>query len=104
MPLAPAPRPLLSPPAMPPVPPLRPRFAPLAIAVFVLGLACVQGARAPQVPTRGTLAPGEGDPAASASEGPFAVVFGTPKGQISTSAEISIVFSRPMRPLDLAGQ
>ena len=79
------------------------RVAPLALAALTLGLACVQGARAPQVPARGTLAPGEGEPAARAHEGPLRVVFGAPKGQTRDPSEISVVFDRPMRPLDLAG-
>ena len=78
--------------------------APLALAVIALSFACVQGARAPQVPTRGTLAPGEGDAAAATAEGPLRVVFGAPRGQTEAPSEISIVFNRPMRPLDLAGE
>ncbi|WP_437494697.1 MG2 domain-containing protein [Sorangium sp. So ce1014] len=79
------------------------RFAPAALAAIALSLACVQGARAPNVPPRGTLAPGALDPGARAAEGPFAVVFGAPRGQTTSPAEISLVFNRPMRPLDLAG-
>lgn len=79
------------------------RAAPLALAALTLGLACVQGARAPQVPARGTLAPGEGDPAAEAHAGPLKIVFAAPKGETRDPSEISVVFDRPMRPLELAG-
>ncbi|WP_437948993.1 Ig-like domain-containing protein [Sorangium sp. So ce296] len=79
------------------------RFAPAALAAIALSLACVQGARAPNVPPRGTLAPGALDPGGRPAEGPFAVVFGAPRGQTTSPAEISLVFNRPMRPLDLAG-
>ncbi|WP_437805258.1 Ig-like domain-containing protein [Sorangium sp. So ce1078] len=79
------------------------RFAPAALAATALSLACVQGARAPNVPPRGTLAPGALDPGGRTAEGPFAVVFGAPRGQTTSPAEISLVFNRPMRPLDLAG-
>ena len=82
---------------------LRRRLAPVLLTAFSLSLACVQGARAPEVPVRGTLAPGEGDPGAAPAEGPLAVVFGSPKGQTTSPAEISLVFNRPMRPLELAG-
>ncbi|EYF05299.1 Ig-like domain-containing alpha-2-macroglobulin family protein [Chondromyces apiculatus] len=78
------------------------RAAPLGLVVLSFGLACVQGARAPQVPTRGTLAPG-GEALAAAPTGPVKVVFATPNGATQESAEISLVFDRPMRPLDLAG-
>ncbi|WP_437662918.1 Ig-like domain-containing protein [Sorangium sp. So ce1182] len=79
------------------------RSAPAALAAIALSLACVQGARAPNVPPRGTLAPGALDAGGKAAEGPFAVVFGAPRGQTTSPAEISLVFNRPMRPLDLAG-
>ncbi|MGK4004183.1 Ig-like domain-containing protein [Sorangium sp. So ce1036] len=79
------------------------RFAPAALAAIALSLSCVQGARAPNVPPRGTLAPGALDPGKKPAEGPFAVVFGAPRGQTTSPAEINLVFNRPMRPLDLAG-
>ncbi|NUQ76749.1 MAG: hypothetical protein HUU21_24705 [Polyangiaceae bacterium] len=82
--------------------PRRP-LAPVALAAIVLSMACMQGATAPQVAPRGTLAPGEQDRGTRRPEGAFAVVFGSPKGQTSDPSEISLVFNRPMRPLDLAG-
>ncbi|AKT39846.1 Ig-like domain-containing alpha-2-macroglobulin family protein [Chondromyces crocatus] len=80
------------------------RAAPFGLAVLSFGLACVQGARAPQVPTRGTLAPGDGEGIAVEAGGPFRVVFGSPSGATQEATEISLVFNRPMRPLDLAGE
>lgn len=80
------------------------RLASIALTAVALGAACLQGATAPQVPPRGTLAPGEQVGSSPRSEGPFAVVFGAPKGQTDDPSEITLVFNRPMRPLDLAGQ
>ncbi|HZF52893.1 MAG TPA: MG2 domain-containing protein [Polyangiaceae bacterium] len=82
--------------------PRRP-LAPVALAVIALSMACMQGATAPQVAPRGTLAPGEREGGEGRPDGPFAVVFGSPKGQTNDPSEITLVFNRPMRPLDLAG-
>jgi hypothetical protein len=79
------------------------RLAPIALAAIALSLACVQGARAPQVPPRGTLAIGEAVGPGGRPEGPFAVVFGGPSGETVDPSEVTLVFNRPMRPLDLAG-
>ncbi|UQA63951.1 hypothetical protein E8A73_039710 [Polyangium aurulentum] len=74
----------------------------LAVATMALGMACLQGTRAPQVAPRGTLAPG-GDTPTVDVQGPFGVVFGSPRGETIDPPEISLVFNRPMRPLELAG-
>src|SRR5262245_10627695 len=79
------------------------RLAPFALAAITLSLACVQGARVPQAPPRGTLALGEADGAVGQPQGSFAVVFGGPSGETVDPSEITLVFNRPMRPLDLAG-
>ncbi len=81
-----------------------PRPASLALAAAVLLAACLQGARAPQVAARGTLAPGEGEASLGRPDGPFGVVFAAPKGQTVDPSEITVVWNRPMRPLELAGQ
>ena len=63
----------------------------------------MQGARAPVVAPRGTLAPsGErvGNPANSRD---LAVVFASPSGEASDAAEITVVFDRAMRSLEVAG-
>ena len=38
------------------------------------------------------------------SKKPFGVVFASPKGETNDPSEVTIVFNRPMRPLDLAGE
>ena len=81
---------------------LRFRLAPLVVAVVATSMACIQGARAPSVEPRGTLAPGGQEAGLAQSEGPFGVVFGAPKGATVDPSEITLVFNRPMRPLDIA--
>jgi hypothetical protein len=78
--------------------------APVALVALVLGVACLQGARAPNVAPRGTLAPGGEEAAAAGLSKPVSVVFAAPKGDVVDPAEISVVFDRPMRALDLAGE
>ncbi|MEB2322676.1 MAG: MG2 domain-containing protein [Sorangiineae bacterium] len=73
------------------------------LGLLLLGItACLQGARVPAVTPRQTLAIGEG-PGAAGSEGPFRVVYAAPSGEAEQGAELSIVFSRPLRALTLAG-
>lgn len=81
--------------------PRRFNLAPIAVAFLVLGVACI-GGQAPNVPPRGTLQIGSGDEG-DPEKGPLRVVFGSPEGDIGSSAEVTLVFSRPMRALDLAG-
>jgi alpha-2-macroglobulin len=85
---------------------LRSRFRPASFVVFALALlaACLQGARAPEVAPRGTLAPGADEAALGKPAGPFGVVFASPKGETVDPSEITIVWNRPMRPLEVAGQ
>ncbi|MBK9259635.1 MAG: Ig-like domain-containing protein [Polyangiaceae bacterium] len=75
----------------------------LAISALALGFACLPGNRPPDVAPRGTLAPGAGEGSAAPDSGAFAVVFASPRGQTVDPSEISIVWNRPMRPLELAG-
>src|SRR5262245_29226557 len=79
--------------------PISPRGA---LALLLVAVSCVRGARAPSVEPRGVLAP-SADPAAGDQEGPFGVVFGSPKGETGDPTEISLVFNRPMRAIELAG-
>lgn len=73
----------------------------LAVLVFVVS--CLPGARAPQVaPTRSLELGGEGGGGASTKA--FAVVFASPKGATVDPSEVTVVFNRPMRPLELAEQ
>ncbi|MRG96066.1 MG2 domain-containing protein [Polyangium spumosum] len=81
-----------------------PRNAFLAVAAMALGMACMQGSRPPEVAPRGTLVPGAADGATTVdTRGAFGVVFGTPRGETIDPPEVSLVFNRPMRPLELAG-
>jgi len=82
-----------------------PRNAFLAVAAMALGMACLQGNRPPEVAPRGTLGIGAGDEAAAVdTRGAFGVVFASPRGETLDPPEVSLVFNRPMRPLDLAGE
>jgi uncharacterized protein YfaS (alpha-2-macroglobulin family) len=73
------------------------------LLILALVTSCLQGARAPSVEARGVLAPGN-DEASRKLEGAFDVVFGSPQGDADDPSEISLVFNRPMRPLELAGE
>jgi uncharacterized protein YfaS (alpha-2-macroglobulin family) len=65
-------------------------------------VACVPTNRAPSVTPSGTLQIGEKD-AAARKEGPFRVVYAGPQGPVGVGTQLSIVFSRPLRSLELAG-
>src|SRR5262245_48464766 len=70
---------------------------------LLLLVSCIQGGRAPTaLPQRTLLLSGEAEGAGSRS--PFAVVFAGPRGDTTEESAISIVFNRPMRPLELAGE
>src|SRR5579883_506762 len=69
--------------------------------VFVLS--CMPGAKAPQVTPQRTLELG-GEGGNTTSTRPFGVVFASPHGATVDPSEVTIVFNRPMRPLDLAGE
>ncbi|MGH7283827.1 MAG: Ig-like domain-containing protein, partial [Polyangiaceae bacterium] len=79
------------------------RFAPVALSFLVLFTSCFLGARPPEVTPTRTLAM-EGEGGDTASKKPFDVVFASPKGATVDPSEVTIVFNRPMRPLDLAGE
>jgi hypothetical protein len=72
------------------------------VACSALSIACAQGERPPAAPVRDTLAL-DGGRARAASDAPFAVVFAAPKGKATSAAEISVVFNRPVRSLEVAG-
>lgn len=78
-------------------------YASAMLVVLVVILACVQGARAPDVVPRGTLALRElGD--SNEDAGPLSVVFASPKGKLRGPAEITVLFNKPLRELDTAGK
>lgn len=78
------------------------RASVIAFAALVLGTACWSGAHAPDGPPKGKLSLGA-EPEARSETGVFSVVFGAPKGPTTDPPEISLVFNRPMVPLELAG-
>jgi hypothetical protein len=80
------------------------RLAPFALAVVALGVSCLQGARPPTVAPSGTLNPGDAEAALAKPAGAFGVVFASPRGATVDPAEVTVVFNRPMRPLEVAGQ
>lgn len=77
--------------------------APFALAFLVLFTSCFLGARPPEVTPTRTLAM-EGEGGDTSSKKPFDVVFASPKGATVDPSEVTIVFNRPMRPLELAGE
>ena len=79
-----------------------PRFAPLALVALAAVVSCMQGGPAPNVAPSRTLAMG-GEPDARPANGEFGVVFSSPKGDTIDPSEVTIVWNRPMRPLELAG-
>ncbi|MEO6420604.1 MAG: Ig-like domain-containing protein, partial [Polyangiaceae bacterium] len=81
----------------------QPRHARSVILLALVLLAsCLPGAHAPKVTPSRTLNL-EGEAAGGASAKAFAVVFAGPKGKTVDPGEVTIVFNRPMRPLELAG-
>ena len=72
----------------------------LSVLVLAVATACIGSTSAPSVAPNRTLsiAAGDGAPA------PFAVVFAGPEGNTSPTAQITMVFNRPVRELTLAGQ
>ncbi|HYQ41373.1 MAG TPA: MG2 domain-containing protein [Polyangiaceae bacterium] len=71
--------------------------------VLTLGAACIGGAKNPVKSANGALAPGAGARGGKGEEGAFRVVFAGPEGEANEVSELSLVFSRPLRKLELAG-
>ncbi|MBI3203583.1 MAG: Ig-like domain-containing protein [Myxococcales bacterium] len=79
------------------------RLRPALTALLLTAAACVPGgATMPVVSPSRTLTLDRGEGGRS-NDGPFRVVFSGPQGEAATGAELSVVFSRPLRALDLAG-
>lgn len=83
---------------------LRPRARPLLFIAAVVAAACLPGSRAPNVPPQRTLELRGAELSGKGSSAPFGVVFAGPKGIAIDPTEVTIVWNRPMRPLDLAGE
>src|SRR6478735_4246513 len=79
------------------------RWAALAIFLTVLGAACIEGGQTPVKSANGALAPGAGARGGKNDDGAFRVVFAGPQGEANEVSELSLVFSRPLRKLELAG-
>ena len=78
------------------------RPAPLGLVATVAAVSCFHGEKAPSVTPNSTLALGQLS-TGHISDQPFGVVFGSPRGETSDASEVTLVFNRPMRALDLAG-
>ncbi len=72
------------------------------MATLVVIAACFPGARAPNVAPQRTLGLKAAEIEGPTPAGPFAVVFAGPKGETASPSEVSIVFNRPLRPLEVA--
>ena len=74
----------------------------IVIAILAVLAACLPGARSPEAPPRSLEV--QGDPAARVNDAAFAVAFGAPQGAVREASEVSLVFNRPLRPLEIAGE
>ena len=63
----------------------------------------MEGAKTPVKSANGALAPGASGGGGKGGGGAFRVVFAGPQGEASEVSELSLVFSRPLRKLELAG-
>ena len=77
--------------------------AALSVSLMALLAACLPGLRAPSVtPSRSLELAAAPPPVAPSAV--FAVVFAAPRGEVSDPSEVSVLFNRPMRPLELVGE
>ncbi len=81
----------------------RSRLLALPALLSLIVFACLPGPRPPDVPPSGTLSL-RGQQGGDEDQGPLRVVFASPKGKLSGPSEITVLFSKPIRALDLAGQ
>src|SRR6188768_3452071 len=79
------------------------RWSLLFFGLMVVGAACMEGAKRPVKSANGALAPGAGARGGKSNDGAFRVVFAGPHGEANEVSELSLVFSRPLRKLELAG-
>ena len=70
---------------------------------MMLGAACMEGSKSPVKSANGALVPGASEGAGKKGDGAFRVVFAGPQGEANEVSELSLVFSRPLRKLELAG-
>ena len=83
--------------------PLLFRWSLLLGGLLIVVVACVAGAKSPVKSANGALAPGAAARSGNDNDGAFRVVFAGPQGEANEVSELSLVFSRPLRKLELAG-
>jgi uncharacterized protein YfaS (alpha-2-macroglobulin family) len=80
----------------------RPSFPGVLLAIVVVALAaCLPGRQGPHLAPGHTLELG-GTPPPALSSGAFRVAFAAPQGETIDPGEVTVVFNRPMRPLEAA--
>ncbi|HEY3256421.1 MAG TPA: Ig-like domain-containing protein, partial [Polyangiaceae bacterium] len=79
------------------------RWSLLLGALLFVVAACIGGSKSPLKSANGALAPGAAALRAKNKDGAFRVVFAGPQGEANEVSELSLVFSRPLRKLELAG-
>ncbi len=79
------------------------RWSLLLGGLMMLGAACMEGGKNPVKSANGALSPGAAEGAGKKGDGAFRVVFAGPQGEANEVSELSLVFSRPLRKLELAG-
>jgi uncharacterized protein YfaS (alpha-2-macroglobulin family) len=83
--------------------PSKKSLAALSLTALVGFVSCFPGAKAPEVNPSRTLEL-EKAGAGKTPKSPFDVVFGGPRGTVEDVSEVSVVFNRPMRALEIAGE
>lgn len=79
------------------------RLSLVVLVVAALGSSCFPGPKPPEATPSGTLGVRAGEAAGGAlANAPFAVVHQHPVGEAEDASDVSVVFSRPMRALELA--
>ena len=79
------------------------RWSLLLACLMVVAAACMSGAKSAAKSANGALAPGATAHGGKNEAGAFRVVFAGPQGEANEVSELSLVFSRPLRKLELAG-
>ncbi|NUP12063.1 MAG: hypothetical protein HOW73_38955 [Polyangiaceae bacterium] len=78
-------------------------LAAIPLTLIVVAIACLPGPRVPQVEPGGTLGL-KALPGSSEDTGPLKIVFASPKGKLRGPSEITVLFNKPMREVELAGK
>lgn len=78
-------------------------LAALPLIAIVLVVACFRGSQVPTVAPTGTLAL-KAPLGADEDSGPLRVVFASPKGQLEGPSEITVLFNKGMRDVDIASK